>query len=424
MRWVSGRIWSPRHWPHAVLLAQLALGLAGRAFDVGADALVEVLRQEGMLGIVVHQRRPVQRLAALGVQGDLALLRATQVFDPDRLVCLEVREQAARLAHGTVLVAVVIIVGTSALGGSERMHLMGSNPIPWKSDKLHYVQLDNWSADQPYYEDGRPPDQVTYQDAVALMKAGKADKQAAMFKLSLPVQPENKDLKPFQSLGRVTYADFFTMFEPKFKYGAPWNHDQDESHARVVVLGKDINEKLFGGQDSTGKSMQISIAQTLPGLPPFRQQAGYTAYIEGWALYAERLGEELGFFQDPLSYYGHLSDELLRADRLVLDTGVHYKHWTRDQMISYFREHSSQDEPSIQSETDRYISTPAQALAYKVGQLKILDLRARAKKELGDKFDIRAFHDEILDGGALPLDVLDQRVTAWIAATKAGKAGA
>ena len=108
----------------------------------------------------------------------------------------------------------------------------------------------------------------------------------------------------------------------------------------------------------------------------------------------------------------------------MLDTGVHYKHWTREQMVNYFREHSSQDEPSIQSETDRYISTPAQALAYKIGQLKILDLRARAKKQLGDKFDIRAFHDEILGGGALPLDVLDARVSAWIAATKAGKPSA
>ncbi|WP_395682192.1 DUF885 domain-containing protein [Dokdonella sp.] len=200
---------------------------------------------------------------------------------------------------------------------------------------------------------------------------------------------------------------------------------------RIYVNTYDFGKRLTTNIETTayhegvpGHHMQISIAQTLPDLPPFRQQAGYTAYIEGWALYAERLGEELGFYKDPLSYYGHLSDELLRADRLVLDTGVHYKHWTREQMVNYFREHSSQDEPSIQSETDRYISTPGQALAYKIGQLKILDLRAHAKKELGDKFDIRAFHDEILDGGALPLDVLDARVSAWIAATKAGKPSA
>ncbi|HET6554961.1 MAG TPA: DUF885 family protein [Dyella sp.] len=173
-----------------------------------------------------------------------------------------------------------------------------------------------------------------------------------------------------------------------------------------------------------GHHMQISIAQTLPGLPPFRQQAGYNAYIEGWALYAERLGKDIGFYKDPLSDYGRLSDELLRADRLVLDTGVHYKHWSRQQMVDFFHQHSSEDEPDVQAETDRYITWPGQALAYKMGQLKILELRERAKKELGDKFDIRSFHDEILGGGALPLDVLEARTDAWIAAVKAGKAPA
>ena len=200
---------------------------------------------------------------------------------------------------------------------------------------------------------------------------------------------------------------------------------------RIYVNTYDFGKRLTTNIETTayhegvpGHHMQISIAQTLPDLPPFRQQAGYNAYVEGWALYAERLGEEVGFYQDPLSYFGHLSDELLRANRLVLDTGVHYKHWTRQQMVDWFHAHSSDDEPDVQAETDRYISTPGQALAYKIGQLKILDLRAHAKKELGDKFDIRAFHDEILDGGALPLDVLDARVSAWIAATKAGKPSA
>ncbi len=168
-----------------------------------------------------------------------------------------------------------------------------------------------------------------------------------------------------------------------------------------------------------GHHMQISIAQTLPHLPPFRQNAGYNAYVEGWALYAEQLGKEIGFYKDPLSDYGRLSDELLRADRLVLDTGVHYKHWTRQQMVDYFHAHSSQDEPDVQAETDRYITWPGQALAYKMGELKILELRARAKTALGGKFDIRAFHDAILDGGALPLDVLETRIDGWIAVQKA-----
>jgi uncharacterized protein (DUF885 family) len=172
-----------------------------------------------------------------------------------------------------------------------------------------------------------------------------------------------------------------------------------------------------------GHHMQISIAQTLPDLPAFRQQAFYSAYQEGWALYAERLGKDIGFYQNPYSDYGRLSDEMLRAVRLVVDTGVHYKHWTRQQMVDFFHEHSSEDEPDIQAETDRYIAWPAQALSYKLGQLEILKLRARAQSELGGHYDIRAFHDEILDGGAMPLDVLDARVTAWIDAQRVEPAG-
>lgn len=172
-----------------------------------------------------------------------------------------------------------------------------------------------------------------------------------------------------------------------------------------------------------GHHLQISIAQQLP-LPPFRQQAAYNAYIEGWALYAERLAKEVGYYKDPYSDYGRLSGELLRADRLVLDTGVHYLHWTRAQMIAYFHAHPAGGEPDMQAETDRYIAWPGQALGYKLGQLKFLELRARAEKALGDKFDIRAFHDEMLSGGAMPLDLLDERTNAWIAAVKAERISA
>jgi len=197
----------------------------------------------------------------------------------------------------------------------------------------------------------------------------------------------------------------------------------------VFVNTSDYQHRSLTSIESTayhegdpGHHMQGSIAQELPTLPPFRQEAGYGAYVEGWALYSERLGKELGFYQDPYSDYGRLSDEMLRAVRLVLDTGVHYQHWTRQQMIDYFHEHTSNDEPDLQAETDRYIADPGQALCYKLGQLDILRLRKLAQDQLGTKFDIRAFHDEILNGGALPLDVLDARVTSWIAAQKSGKA--
>jgi uncharacterized protein (DUF885 family) len=172
-----------------------------------------------------------------------------------------------------------------------------------------------------------------------------------------------------------------------------------------------------------GHHMQISIAQTLPEVPKFRQEGlSYTAYVEGWGLYAEKLGKELGFYQDPYSDYGRLEAEMLRAVRLVLDTGVHYKHWTRQQMVDYFHEHTSEDEPDVQEETDRYIAWPAQALGYKLGELDFLRLRQQAQDVLGTKYDVRAFHDEILNGGAMPLDLLDQRVTAWIARQKAAVA--
>jgi uncharacterized protein (DUF885 family) len=193
----------------------------------------------------------------------------------------------------------------------------------------------------------------------------------------------------------------------------------------VMVNTGDYQNRTTPEMESTayhegvpGHHMQIAIAQTLPELPKFRQEGGYNAYVEGWALYAERLGKEMGFYQDPYSDYGRLEGEMLRAVRLVLDTGVHYKHWTRQQMVDYFHEFSSEDEPDVQAETDRYIAIPGQALGYKLGQLDILRLRQLAQDELGKRYDVRAFHDEILNGGALPLDLLDQRVMAWIAQQK------
>jgi uncharacterized protein (DUF885 family) len=191
--------------------------------------------------------------------------------------------------------------------------------------------------------------------------------------------------------------------------------------AHVMVNTSDYEHRKLITVESTayhegvpGHHMQISIAQEMPSLPPFRQHAFFTAFIEGWALYSERLGKEVGFYQDPYSDYGRLQDEMLRAIRLVVDTGVHYKKWSREQMVDFFHAHSAVDEPDVQSETDRYIAWPGQALGYKVGQLKILELRERAKKELGAGFDIRSFHDEVLEAGALPLDVLDERVNEWI----------
>jgi uncharacterized protein (DUF885 family) len=166
--------------------------------------------------------------------------------------------------------------------------------------------------------------------------------------------------------------------------------------------------------------MQLSVAQQMTGLPKFRQHSSNSGYIEGWALYAEQLGKEVGFYQDPVSDWGRLASERFRAVRLVVDTGIHSQGWTRDQVVDFFRKSATIPEPEIQSETDRYIAWPGQALSYKLGQLKFVELRERARKELGSKFDIRTFHDEMLNGGVLPLDLLDTRTESWIKAQKAG----
>ena len=192
---------------------------------------------------------------------------------------------------------------------------------------------------------------------------------------------------------------------------------------RVVVATSNFAERSLVDDEAIayhegvpGHHMQLSVQQQLTGVPKFRLHGlGFTAYVEGWALYAEQLGKGVGFYQDPVSNYGRLSSELFRAVRLVVDTGIHSKGWTRDQVVDFFRKSGAVDEPTIQSETDRYIAVPAQALAYKLGQLKIRELRERAQKKLGPNFDIRSFHDEMLDGGALPLDMLEARTDKWIA---------
>src|ERR1700691_4094606 len=195
---------------------------------------------------------------------------------------------------------------------------------------------------------------------------------------------------------------------------------------RVVVATSDFpqrslidDEAIAYHEGVPGHHMQLSVQQQLQGLPKFRLHGlGFNAYIEGWALYAEGLGKEVGFYQDPVSDYGRLSSELFRAVRLVVDTGIHSKGWSREQVVEFFRKSGAVDEPTIQSETDRYIAWPAQALSYKLGQLKFRELRERARKELGAKFDIRAFHDQMINGGTLPLDLLEARTDRWIAEQK------
>jgi len=238
-----------------------------------------------------------------------------------------------------------------------------------------------------------------------------------------PKLPELFTLLPKSPVTVEAIPEFNAAAATHYMIGTP----DGKRPGRVVVATSKFAERSLIDDEAVayhegvpGHHMQLSVQQQLTGLPKFRLHGlGFNAYIEGWALYAEQLGKEVGFYQDPVSDYGRLSSELFRAVRLVVDTGIHAKGWSRDQVVDFMRKSGAVDEPTIQAETDRYISWPAQALSYKLGQLKIRELRERAQEELGPKFDLRRFHDEMLNGGTLPLDMLDARTNNWIAEQKA-----
>ncbi|CAM4137790.1 DUF885 domain-containing protein [Gillisia hiemivivida] len=178
------------------------------------------------------------------------------------------------------------------------------------------------------------------------------------------------------------------------------------------------DESLFLHEAIPGHHYQISLTQESTVLPNFRKTLWYSGYGEGWALYSESLGKELGLYTDPYQYFGMLGAEMHRAVRLVVDTGLHSKGWTREQAIQYSMENEAESEAGITSEIERYMANPGQALSYKIGQLKIIELRERAKKELGDKFDIRQYHNQVLETGCVPLELLENKIDSWIAESK------
>ena len=325
---------------------------------------------------------------------------------------------------------------TSLADGQKRYEndIYGRTTTHMSAEEIHQLGL-------------REIDRIEAEMTVIAKKEGFAD--LASFRASLKTNPKYiptsseqilDDYRHYISQMQAKLPDLFTLLPkspvtveaiPDFNKGAATHYvtgtPDGKRPGRVVVATSDFAQRSLVGDEAIayhegvpGHHMQLSVQQQLEGLPRFRLHGlGFNAYTEGWALYAEQLGKEAGFYQDPVSDYGRLSSELFRAVRLVVDTGIHAKGWSRDQVVEFFRKAGAVDEPTIQSETDRYISWPAQALSYKLGQLKFRELRDRAQKELGPKFDLRKFHDEMLDGGTLPLDLLDERTNKWIAGQKA-----
>lgn len=229
--------------------------------------------------------------------------------------------------------------------------------------------------------------------------------------------PQNKleviPMDPFRAKNAVP-ADYNPGAQDGSRPGHINVNEWDPEHRLTLNI-----EAIAYHEGVPGHHLQISIGQELKDLPAFRKNGEYTAFVEGWALYSERLGKEIGFYEDPYSDYGRLENEMWRDIRLVIDTGVHEKHWSREQMVEYFHRYTAMDEPNVQSEVDRYIAWPGQALAYKLGQLEILRLREDARQKLGARFDLRAFHDEVVGNGPLPLGVLHSQIESWISAQQA-----
>jgi uncharacterized protein (DUF885 family) len=298
-------------------------------------------------------------------------------------------------------------------------------------EQIHQIGLDEVGKDEA--EMLAIAEKLGFKDLASFRASLKANPKMHAASADALLDVYRGYLKPMQAklpelFGRLPKAPFEVVAVPGYaeKTAAPAYYQAgtpDGSRpGRLFINTYDATDRNLYAVEAIayhegipGHHLQRSIAHELTGLPEFRKYDGYTAYVEGWGLYAEHLGKDAGFYQDPYSDYGRLEADEWRAIRLVVDTGVHSQHWTRQQMVDYFHAHSNIDEPSIQSEVDRYIAWPGQALAYKIGELKILELRVRAEKALGNKFDLRAFHDEALDAGALPLDVLEQRIDAWIA---------
>jgi uncharacterized protein (DUF885 family) len=379
---------------------------------------------------------PLKKFPASISAADQARIR-TEMLDALQKEVLPAYQRFARFLKVSYIPAGRSEPGIGALPGGDKYYKF----------LIHRTTTTNLTADQ-IHQIGL--DEVKKDEAAMLEIAEKLGfKDLAGFRASLKTNPKLRGdspeallaayrgyLTPMQAklptlFGRLPKAPFEVVPMPDYmeKTSPPAYYEAgtpDGSRPGRLLINTfnsaDRNlypvEAIAYHEGIPGHHLQISIAQELTGVPTFRKYGDYTAFVEGWALYTEHLGKDAGFYQDPYSDYGRLEADIWRAIRLVVDTGVHKKHWTRDQMVQYFHDHSAIDEPTIQSEVDRYIAWPGQALAYKIGQLKILELRERARTALGEKFDIKVFHDEVLDTGAIPLDVLEGRIDGWIASRK------
>ena len=299
----------------------------------------------------------------------------------------------------------------------DDIHRLGLNEVKRIRDEMQLI-IDELEFDgdfQAFLTFLRTDPQFYYDDPDALYEAYLAtckriDPELVKLFGKLPRMPYGVKPIPAATAPDTTTAYYSRPAADGSRAGTYWvNLYMPEVRPKYEIEVLSVHEAM------PGHHLQLSLQQELGNMPNFRRFSGFTAFVEGWGLYSESLGYDLGLYKDPYSHFGALTYEMWRAVRLVVDTGLHYKGWTRQQAIDFFKDNAAKTEHDIVNEIDRYIGNPGQALAYKIGQLKILSLRESAETQLGDDFDVRAFHDELLGAGALPLDVLERRMDAWIA---------
>ena len=367
-----------------------------------------------------RERLTAQAVAAYKTRVLPAMTQLMQYLADTYLPACRETTAAGALANGAAMYAYNVRWHTTTALTPQQIHDIGQGEVKRIRAEMEKVIADAGYAGRfdAFVKFLRTDKQFFYTDEASLLSgyrdvAKRADPELARLFGRLPQNTYGVIAVP----AAVAPSQTTAYYDPgSLKVGRPGY--MNANTYKLDARPKWEMEALTMHEAVPGHHLQISIAQEIEGLPDFRKNSSYTAFVEGWGLYAERLGEEMGFYRTPYAKFGQLTYEMWRAVRLVVDTGLHSMNWTRQQAIEFFLANTAKTEQDITVEVDRYIVWPGQALGYKMGQLKISELRAKAEQALGPRFDIRAFHDTVLGAGAVPLDVLTQRVDAWIAATK------
>ncbi len=364
-----------------------------------------------------QQRLRTAATQAIEQQVVPAYQKFKQFFTSEYLPACYDQVGAWQLPHGEELYAYDVRHYTTTNQTPEQVHQTGLHEVARINAEMQRVMAQTGfkGSRQEFFNFLRTDPQFFYKTPKDLFEAYQAlaktvDPNLVKVFRKLPRQPYGVEAIPAGAAPDTTTAYYRPGAPDGSRAGTYFvNLYKPETRPRWEMTALTLHESV------PGHHLQIALAQEMGGQPMFRRVAGYTAFVEGWGLYAESLGDDMGLYADPYSKFGQLTYEMWRAVRLVVDTGIHAKHWTRDQAIQYFKENAPKHELDIINEVDRYIAWPGQALAYKTGELKIKELRERARQELGDKFDIKEFHDVVLGSGALPLDILERNVNEWLA---------